>query len=286
MPRRNGALFLVWPAAVLALTLAVVPAGAEPITLATLGDSLTDTYVHRPYSGDNLSWTDQLKSLRSAEVTVFNKALFGTTSAGLLTQGQDTATADLVRQGMVHYATLIVGANDMLAFVGQLTKTGSADPVALVTNLVKNIGTALDTLRAAGHVAVVLGNLPDIGSTPYFQGALAKAPALLHLITGVTQNANAQIAALARVRGIPVVDLYSLNNRPLQPLTLGGVPVNGLTYGPDRFHPSTLGQGLIANSVLEAFRVAYHLDVTNLHLSDRDILREAGIPFRAGRTST
>jgi lysophospholipase L1-like esterase len=258
------------------------PLHADPIGIATLGDSLTDTYVNRPYAGDNLSWTDQLTRLRSSAITLYNEAVAGTTSDTLLTQGQPTAAANLVSAGAVKYVSLMVGANDMGAFLQSVLSNGPRDPAPLVSNLVANIKTALDTIQSAGKVAVVLGNVPDIGVTPFFRSALAGQPALLQMVTDVTRSANAQIQALARQRGIPVVDLFALDNLSKGTVTVGGVDVTNSLYSVDNFHPSTISQGLIANTVLEAFHRGYGLDISNLRLSDAEILREAGLSGSPG----
>jgi lysophospholipase L1-like esterase len=271
-------------AALLALALAQAPARADLLTIAAMGDSLTDTYAGHPQLGGNRSWTDQFKALRAGRVHIINVAAYGSTSADLLAQGQHTRVADLVRGGNVHYATLMIGANDMLAYLSQIDPKNPAtfNSSPFVNALAADVRTALDTVRAAGNVAVAVANVPDIGATPALQQALGKTPAVFGLITAATRSANARIEALAQARGLPVVDLYRLNDLPQHPLTLGGTLVNGHLYAPEGFHPSTIGQGLIANTILEAFHVANHLDIQPYRLSDQDILNEAGLPYAGG----
>jgi lysophospholipase L1-like esterase len=275
----TGKVFL---AALCGLFFTLTPLRADPIGIATLGDSLTDTYVNRPYAGPNLSWTDQLTRLRSSTITLYNHAVAGTTSDTLLTQGQHTAAADLVAAGAVKYVSLMIGANDLGAWVQSILTRAPVTPDAVVGNLVTNIKTALDTIQASGKAAVVLGNVPDVGVTPFFRSALAGQPALLQTITDVTKSANKQIEALARQRGVPVVDLFALNDLSQSTVKVGGVDVTSSLYSVDGFHPSTIGQGLIANTVLEAFHQGYSLDTSNLRLSDAEILKEAGLLGHGG----
>jgi hypothetical protein len=167
-PRRAAYL-----AATLLFALAASPARAEqlPIPIVALGDSLTDSYKGKPYSGTNLAWTDQLTALRSAQVTVFNEARAGSTSADLLSQGQLSTAAGLIHTGQVRFATVFIGANDL----------------------------------------------------------------------------------------------------------------TGMLYGPDQFHPSTIGQGLLANATLEALRIGYGVDTRPFLLSDEQILEEMGLHGNGGR---
>src|SRR3954447_1490005 len=58
--------------------------------------------------------------------------------------------------------------------------------------------------------------------------------------------------------------------------------VDGKLYGPDGFHPSTLGQALLANTILDALRLGYRADTQALRLTDQEILNEAGLPFTGG----
>jgi lysophospholipase L1-like esterase len=277
---------IAWRGCVLAAlvwALAWSPLRADPISLATLGDSITDTYAGKPYAGTNQSWTDQLRSLRPADVNLTNLARAGSTSTDLLTQGQDTTAANLIQEGKVRYATLIIGANDVGAFLQQINPNNPAtlDPAPFIQKLLGNISTVVNKLQFAGDVGIVLANLPDIGNTPFFLTALAKTPAILQLLTAATNAANTQIEALAKERGLPLVDLYSLNNLSKQPtVTLGGINVKSFLYSVDGFHPSTIGSGVIANAELEALRRGYNVNVQAL--SDREILRAAGLQGKDG----
>ncbi|MBV8397132.1 MAG: hypothetical protein JOZ17_00110, partial [Acetobacteraceae bacterium] len=53
---------------------------------------------------------------------------------------------------------------------------------------------------------------------------------------------------------------------------------------PDGFHPNTVAQGLLANTVLEAFQEGYGINVRPLRLTDQQILDEANIAHHPGHT--
>lgn len=286
MDRRLYTRFRVGALAALVVVLTGGWVRADVLSIVTLGDSITDTYIGKPYAVGNLSWTDQLKFFRNGSINITNLALAGTTSTTLLSQGQDTLAATLIHNGTTPLATLIIGANDIGNF---LAGVGPQNPSTVVANLLANVNTAVSTLEAAGNVKLVLGNVPDIGVTPYVKGLLATFPtaqaqAIAGVITSMTQAANQQIAALAQAYHIPVVSLYALNNLSQAPLILGGMDVSGDLYGPDGFHPSSLGAGILANSILDAFRLGYGIDTSSLRLSDQLLLGEANLSS-SGTTS-
>ena len=79
--------------------------------------------------------------------------------------------------------------------------------------------------------------------------------------------------------GGPVAGLTHILN---QPLAYGGTTVTNL-YSPDYFHPNTVGQGILADTVLDALHDGYALNVHHLRLSDQQVLDEAHIATRRGR---
>src|SRR5262249_45677865 len=140
----------------------------------------------------------------------------------------------------------------------------------------------LDTVAAAGHVGLVVGNIPDIAATPGFQAFVSGAfgpdltPFVLQITTDAVSAANVRIESLAEARHVPVVDLFGLTQVAVGPLTFGGVPQDE-ALAPDYFHPDTVGQGILGNTVLEALHAGYHTPFQPLRLSDQEILALAGI---------
>jgi lysophospholipase L1-like esterase len=251
------------------------------LSIGAMGDSLTASYAGQPYgaAGDQ-SWAVQLQTLRAEHITIYNEAVPGTTSTTLLSQGQDTAVAGLVAGDAVDAAVLIVGAND----VGpNLQAIFAGDPTLFVNTVVSNIEAAVNTVEKAGHVKLEIGNIPDVGLTPFFRTFVTNNPFLLGEVTQAVKLADAEIEVFAASQGLPVVDLYGLGQLATQPLQLGGVTVDNL-YAPDGFHPNTIGQGLLANTILDAFHIAYHTKIQQLRLSDQELLTEAGIDHHGGKS--
>jgi lysophospholipase L1-like esterase len=216
------------------------------ISIAALGDSLTAPYAGHPWgaAGDQ-SWAKQLAARTYKHLSIDNVAVAGTTSASLLAQGQDTAVAALAAEGAVHYAVLIVGANDVSAHLGDFLQ---GDPAPFVQGVVANVERALATV-AAGDVRLAVGNIPDVTLTPSFQQLIPLGSPLQQEIAGAIAAANVQIEDFAAAQGMPVIDLAGLGRLAEAPLVVGGVPVPDF-YAPDGFHPGTVPQGLLGNAVL------------------------------------
>jgi len=268
----------LFAAALLVCLLYWSPARADQFRFGVMGDSLSDPYANYagtvnpqtglPYWGaaGDKNWVEQFQTLRGGSVVIDNQARAGATSADLLAQGQHIALADLVAHDNLRHAVLLVGANDILA---QLQAGG--DPTPALIGLNQNLRQAIDTVRSAGNVALVLGNIPNLAATPFFQSALT-APQLAGL-TALVQAANAQIDQIRRDEHLPLIDLFGLGQVAQGPLTLGGTTLSPLQlFAPDFFHPGTGLQGLLANAYLDAEHIAYGTDITALRLSDQEIV--------------
>jgi phospholipase/lecithinase/hemolysin len=151
------------------------------------------------------------------------------------------------------------------------------DPAAFAAGVARNIDTILTKLDAAGKVSVVVGNIPDLAVTPSMQALLGKAPGALANVTALVTAVNNQIAKVAAAHGAAMVDLFFLSEQAArQKLWLDGIKIAPDKYfAPDGFHPGTVLQGLVANSILAAFGG----DAAGLRLSDQEILGLA----KAGR---
>jgi lysophospholipase L1-like esterase len=252
------------------LPTATVPIGA-------MGDSLTAPYAGTGHgSAGDRCWVEQFQALRSQDdIQIYNLAHGGATTTTLLQQGQPNAVADLVAAGEVRYAVLIIGANDESQFLGSIFQ---GNPAPFVNTVVPNIEHALSIVAGGGDVSLVLGNLPDIGVTPLFRSTVTNDPVLLQRLTDAVTMANQQLQGWADANQVPVVDLFSLSYLTLAPITIGDVEIDN-AFAPDGFHPNTIAQGILGNTILAAMNVAYGEDVSALSLSDQEILTEAGIDF-------
>jgi lysophospholipase L1-like esterase len=251
------------------------------ITIAAMGDSLTAPYTGQPWgaAGDR-SWAQQLSAQGYKHLQIDNVAVAAATSASLLAQGQDTAVAALAAEGAVHYAVLIVGANDVEAHLGDFLQ---GNPAPFVQGLVANVETALATVAAAGDVRLAVGTVPDVTLTPSFQQLIPPGSPLQQEIAGAIAAANAGIEGFAASEGVPVIDLAGLGRLAEAPLVVGGVSVPDF-YAPGGFHPATVPQGLLGNAILEAFATAYDPRIARFRLTDQQLLDEAGIVHGPGHS--
>jgi lysophospholipase L1-like esterase len=243
--------------------------------LGAMGDSLTAPYWRLGYSlsGDH-SWAEQLQILRGNLLTIADVAVPGETSASLLARGQEAVVA-----GRVPAAVLLIGANDVLHHLAEI-RAGNSGP--LIAQLMADIQTTLGDVYAAGSHELVLGNVPDLVAMPGLRPWLPDAASVQKAASAVTQ-ANQQIEAWAAARHIPVVDLHGIFGLTTQPLVLGTVAVSDV-YAMDNVHPSSVIQGLIADAVLKALEVGYHVPTDAMRLSDQDLLNEAGLAHGPAQT--
>jgi phospholipase/lecithinase/hemolysin len=281
----------------------VAPAPAGPIPVVVVGDDLSDPYFHHqgslnpetglPYWGANQdrNWTEQLTASRGGQVSFYNYAFAGATTADLLRDPEKgdpkerrsaTDKAALrVQNNRVGRGVVIAGSSDVLAYLnGEL----GSDPAAFLTDLAGNLNAILTEIESAGPIALAVGNIPDLTVTPSMQALLGGVPGALEDVAALIQAANQQIAALAQAHGAALVDLYGLSRLAASGLTMAGTTVpQEKVFAPDGFHPGTIPQGLLANTVLAAFGG----DLGALALSDQEILASAGVqPVDAGPTFT
>jgi lysophospholipase L1-like esterase len=256
------------------------------VRIAAMGDSLTAPYTGHPWgaNGDQ-SWVQQLQALRSDQITVYNVAVAGATSADLIShhQNQARAVATLVAQHAVDDVVIIVGGNDITDNLGTIY---AGNPTAVVNSIISNLQTAVATVTAPGSVGVVLGNIPDVAATPFFQSYFTSDPVKLQQVTDAVNLANQRIEALAAGQQIPVIDMFRASDVAAHitlPVSFGGGQVDGV-FAPDGYHPNTVVQGLLANGVLQALQIGYGVNIAGLPFSDQEILTEAGIPHDPGQT--
>jgi acyl-CoA thioesterase I len=131
--------------AAFALTLAALPATAEPVTIAALGDSLTAGYGLPPEQGlvpQLQAWLDA----NGADVTLINAGVSGDTTAGGLARLDWTLTPD------VDALIVTLGGNDMLR---------GLPPAEARANLDAILAKARD--RALPVLLIGLTTLPNYG---------------------------------------------------------------------------------------------------------------------------
>ena len=252
------------------------------------------------YNGTQLNWVDQLVQSGynfgplvnlgpGANYNSYDGGVAGDTTADLANQVQ--YLAPYVSAGNVGLVVLNMGANDVGNEYSTIYNNAANhsyvalnDPAvqSFINTVMSNITSAVNaTLAENPATKMILTTIPDVGVTPQYHTSYPKA-AQRAAVTPVVQALNADIIALAKAHGFPVVDLYGManlaNNPPkvagIQFLDAGGKTGNDLFLS-DGFHPGTVVQGMLANAVLQADAVAYHDTVSPI--SDQTILTRAGL---------
>jgi hypothetical protein len=243
-------------------------------------------------SGDGVSWPD------------FAYVVDGTP----LTFLSDGTVAGLAAQVAAGNVTLVyldgVGRDFALRYPAIYHGVlAGADLDAFVDDELARVRAAADALLAAGPVKLVFENVGDFGATPFvrenprwgnFLGLPAGEPPdplKMGRFTDAIRAANGRVAALADDYRAPLVDQFGFVSRitdPARPLVVGGYPVDTtptadspstvrvvdpLDLFVDAQHVGPVAQGLKANVVLDAVRLAYGADVPPL--SDQEILAYA-----------
>lgn len=293
------------------------------ISLGVMGDSYSDEYRaedHRAgssyggkYAQTTLNWLELLVKYRGVDAGKwdswggprrtgyeYNWALSGATANDVITSGQATGLAGQVRAGLITDVILHVGANDFAIWNGTyqaIYKTPEEDGLddtqlqQKVNDIVANITKAVDTIRAAGNVHIMVSNLLDRGQSPYFQSHFPD-PVKRQRITHAVIQVNDGIAIMAKSRGVYIIDQYGLSvNNPVLAqidsqgnLYIGGQRINLLVDDDephhlnlaDHDHLGTVASGLAANYLF--LKALNSFGETIAPFTDQEILEHAGIP--------
>ena len=197
-----------------------------------------------------------------------------------------------VSAGSLHVVVEIIGANDFDAGEYQTIYNNAAnksynpltDPavISFENTLFNNIASSVaQTLSENPGQKMILATIPDIGVTPSFKSSFPSATQRAE-VTQVIQAVNAMIIKLAASYHYPVVDMFGLANATQTLTKFGGVSMVDAggdsgkdLYLSDGFHPSTVAQGVIANTILQADKVAFGDSVTPI--SEQQIATWAGL---------
>jgi hypothetical protein len=244
-------------------------------------------------NGTQFNWVDQLvkAGYNFGPIAPFplpqaNGATYSTYDAGIV--GAKSADVDGTEVGFLqpsipatglHVLVDIIGSNDFNSTVTSTIYNDAAsksynpqtDPttIAYVQGVYDNIVAGItDTLAENPNQKMILATIPDPSLTPSEKASYPNA-AQHAAITEVIQSLNAQIISLAASYHFPVVDLFGIEKLTSSLTSFGGVAMinAGGTSGndlflSDGFHPGTVLQGIIANTVLQADHVAYGDSVT------------------------
>lgn len=280
-------------------TATAVPAG-ELGGIGVLGDSYSDEYQF--YSPDRLTsrnWVEMLAVTRGLNFgpfsTVsrgqprgqgyeFNWAQSDATTEDMLSAGQHTGLAAQVASGKVSLVVIFVGGND---FIHAIASDDPATAVeAVLPRALANFRVALETiLNASPQVKVVAITVPDIREMPMIRATVhdrGLPSALVDRYSVALRTYNAQIRSLAWSQSRVAVADFDMAAKIADRFSrdhalIGGRRLDRIQSGndlehlflADQRHFGTLGQGLLAQLVVNAIDTKFAAQIAPL--SDRDI---------------
>lgn len=283
------------------VALFALPAWSVPTMI--VGDSLSKEYaVEGILLWDNAqarkarNWMEMLLALRSSHFSfgsngtyidargtghAYNWSVPGYTTAdwedllvaNSLFQQYQRSIINNQLQNSVDRVVIFLGGND----VNQVYQTyyNGADPTSFIDSVVSRFQYIVDEVKGENPgLEIVLVAVPDVGATPDVQ-ADHPDPAKRALVTQLTANLNASLAAMAETEGLGFADIFAFTQLYISPETvsIGGVPMikgyqdqNGPRYlfSQDAFHPNTSAQAFIANEIIRAFNAKFGAGIPQL----------------------
>jgi lysophospholipase L1-like esterase len=286
---------------------------AAPLRLGVLGDSGSDEYRGTDnrggaYASVTYNWVEQLVGVRGVDMGAaaswgeprrvgleYNWARSGATAADMITQRQHTGLAAQIAAGKIDVVIVNIGFNDFAPYRadgyapiydGRLSGTALQ---AKIDAIVANITTAVDTLRAARRIPVIVSTIgdwnfnPAVANNPNFSD-----PVKRQRVSDAIARTNAGILAMVKARGLTLFDSATFLDSIIQRIRSGTINVGGQLISPfstgdephngilsDRIHPGTVISGLLANHYLMAINSVIDTDIPLM--SDWEILQTAGL---------
>ena len=293
--------------------------GARP-AIGTIGDSYTDEY--QPYPPDRATarnWVELLSVTGRADFGPYSRAGRGEPrNVGYATNWarSDAESADAVANqllglgaqiasGRVDYAWVFIGGNDFLHHA-QALLTGPPTPTepllaeleAVSARASQNFDTiVLGLLSANPGAKLVIATVPNLLALPIFQQLrfLPASAETVGRVSSAVASYNDHIRWVASQSDrVALADLdLGINalGAGLSAVPYGGTTVSLNTIGDspdhlvlaDGIHVGTIGQGLIANTILDALRSDFGVNVRPFTPRQvvrlaRYFARRAGVP--------
>ena len=286
------------------------PSAPTPaIYLGIMGDSASDEYRADDnrggqYASTTLSWGEQLQRYRGVDIGQWGKwdgtrrngyeynwARSGATAEDVVNTGQAAGLARQAAAGKINTAVLYVGSNNFAfdTYVN-IYEGAIADQMLrnYVNGIVSSITIAIDTVRAAGSVNMIVTNVRDRGPSSQFPDATKR-----QRVTDAVVAVNAGVASVVNSRrGVALVDLYDAATAPdirsridvmRSSLVLAGQDISFAANG-DEPHHAILADGhygtvigcLLANYIfINPLSSKFGQDIRPF--SDEECLTNAGI---------
>lgn len=262
-----------------------LPLAAAPVRLLAIGDSLTTEYAleltfsapdSNPSNPNTKNWVEIFNSRRASGVTLSsgNFAIPGSTADywdDVLTDTSFNPLTIALRLSIdqeldnVDAAIIFLGGNDLKSDYAGIFQ--NASPPALLASLPAHISAVHGFIRsrAPANLPIIIATVPDISATPDIAlNPTYSDPLLAARARQRIAAVNAEIMALVQtLPNTTVARIDRLTDRihDQVPFHINGTEFE---YAPDPenpplhlfckdgFHPSTVGQALIANEILTA----------------------------------
>ena len=232
----------------------------------------------------------------------FDWAVSGATSSDMLANRQVAGVAQQAASGRVDLVSIFIGGND---FRDVFTVLGTQGPDAAVaalqaavptiaTNIAIATGTVLSppVVGANPDVRVMLTTIPKLSYLPEVRKLVLAVPQIAQFVAGVDQAIgilNQQLYNIAATSDrIAVADysgfidsLFAAKKFKVGNVELNRTALSNPTNDPtclvlaDGLHPGTIGQGLLANLLVDTANDAFGMHLQEL--SSHDILVNAGL---------
>lgn len=286
-----------------------------PAGVGILGDSYSDEYqFYSPDRSRARNWVEILAETRGVNFGRFqtssrgeprnqgfsyNWARSDATTDDLVATGQHTGLAKQVAQGEVQFVVVFIGGNDFINAIQ------SSDPERTLSEVapraLENVRTAVTTILAAhDHARLLISTIPDIGFLPDVARAKeeGRLPArITNAFSAAIRQFNNEIRLMATNHSrIALVDLALamklMNLVDRDAIAIAGFkvdlhqPSNDLDhlFLSDNRHLGTLGQGLIAQAILETLNYRFNAGIKKLSFDE--LVRYAQHRAFVGRSHT
>ena len=275
-------------------------------TAARMNTALTTTEA-APTHSTTFNWDELLERYRGVDIGrwgtwggtrrsgyEYNWARSGATAEDVVNTGQATGLARQVAAGEVNTVVLYVGVNDFASWNGAYANIyrrtlKEKELENYINTIVSRIAIAIDTVRAAGQVNVIVTNLQDPAAT----AEQFPDPIKRQIVTNAVGAVNAGILSVAAAR--PNAVLVDLRNSASDPeissridstsgtLMVADQAISYITTG-DEPHHAVLADGhygtviecLLANYIFVR-PLSSRFGQTITPFSDKECLTYAGI---------
>lgn len=289
-------------------------AAAAPLTLGILGDSNTDEYRaddnragSTQYASTTLNWAELLVNKRGVNIGTwgtwgeprrsgykYNWSRSGATSASMISSGQHTGLAQQVASGEVQHVIIFIGTNDFHTWNGTYNEVYNniltdAQVQQKIDSIVSKITLAVDTLKSAGAVKIIVTNYADPALAVDFMTQFPNAQKRARVTNAVTKI-NQGLVSMSQSRQIVLADISSMATTLLSKvdangfLNINGESISITQHGDEPHHMQladsvghvgTVMNGIIANFFIRSIQTGYNINL--VEFSDQELLRNAGI---------